>query len=101
MTAGRIATYTHSDKSVPNKGAAMVRVLCTTDFCARTPGFVQFSDRVARYAFGFGQDGFEWTDLVKAAGYTSATATLEDERVLLAEVLKEPIVIDQIMVMHL
>jgi translation elongation factor EF-Ts len=49
--AGRIEVYTHSDKSVPNKGGAMVCVRCVTDFAARTDQFINFSKEVAKDGF--------------------------------------------------
>jgi translation elongation factor EF-Ts len=51
--AGRIETYVHSDNATRNKAAAMVRVSCQTDFGARTPEFIDFCGKVAKFACGF------------------------------------------------
>lgn len=51
MTAGRIETYTHSDKSTSNKGVAVVGVYCQTDFAAKTPEFIAFCKEVAKFAY--------------------------------------------------
>lgn len=51
MTAGRIETYTHSDKSTANKGVAVVGVYCQTDFAAKTPEFIAFCKDVAKFAY--------------------------------------------------
>ena len=89
--AGRIETYTHSDKSVPNKGAAMVRVNCTTDFAARTQQFITFSHSVAKMAFA--SNATNWDDLIKEY------PDLEDHRREVADVIREKVFIDQITVM--
>jgi translation elongation factor EF-Ts len=51
MTAGRIETYTHSDKSTANKGVAVVGVYCQTDFAAKTPEFIAFCKELAKFAY--------------------------------------------------
>jgi translation elongation factor EF-Ts len=52
MSAGRIETYIHSDATTQNKGGAMVKVTCQTDFAARTAQFIAFSRQVAQRAYG-------------------------------------------------
>lgn len=89
--AGRIETYTHSDKSVPNKGAAMVRVVCLTDFAARTNQFITFSKDVAKMAFA-SQAG-SWDELI------TAYPDLEDHRVEVSDTIREKVTIDQIALM--
>ena len=44
---GRIEIYLHSDKSTFNKGGAMIRVLCVTDFAARTAEFIITVEEIA------------------------------------------------------
>jgi translation elongation factor EF-Ts len=89
--AGRIETYIHSDKSVPNKGAAMVRVVSQTDFAARTDQFISFTKDVAKMAFA--SQAETWDDLI--AAYPS----LEVDRREVADVIREKVVIDQITLM--
>lgn len=54
MANGRIQSYLHSDRSTENKGGCMVRVECETDFAARTPEFIQFTQEVAQVAYAVG-----------------------------------------------
>lgn len=56
---GRVETYIHSDHITPNKGGAMVRVNCQTDFAARTNEFIGFSKLCALRAFASGADTYE------------------------------------------
>lgn len=51
MTAGRIETYIHSDKSTENKGVAVVGVYCQTDFAAKTLEFISFCKSVAMFVY--------------------------------------------------
>lgn len=48
---GRVETYTHSDSHTLSKGCCVVRVLCETDFAAKTDEFKAFAARVARLAY--------------------------------------------------
>ena len=89
--AGRIETYIHSDKSVPNKGAAMVRVVTQTDFAARTSQFISFTKDVAKMAFA--SQAATWEDLI------AAYPDLEDDRREVADTIREKITIDQITLM--
>lgn len=105
MAAGRIEAYIHSDNITPNKGGALIKVSCQTDFAAKTDEFVAFSKKVARMAYAFGLD-IEWDDsvtaweaLVEAAGLTGAA--LETERAELAKALRETVTIDEIVVLVL
>lgn len=90
--AGRIETYTHSDKSVPNKGGAMIRANCKTDFAARTDQFITFSREVAKMAFAFGAN--DWDTLV------AAYPEIEDHRKEVADAIGERITVDQIVLMN-
>jgi elongation factor Ts len=89
--AGRIETYTHSDKSVPNKGGAIVAVRSQTDFAARTDEFIAFAQKVAKMSFA--AQATNWEDV------TAAFPDLEDERVALTKAIKEKVEIDQIVIL--
>ncbi len=89
--AGRIEVYTHSDKSVPNKGGAMVCVRCVTDFAARTDQFINFSKEVAKMVFA--SQATSWGDLI------SVYLELEDHRVEVSDTIQEKVSIDQIALM--
>jgi translation elongation factor EF-Ts len=94
--AGRIATYIHSDKSTANKGAAMIRLVCDTDFAAKTPDFVAFADRVAKLTYAAFANNFDddesWEILV------TVFPELEVERAELAAKLREKVSCDLIVV---
>lgn len=51
---GRIEQYTYSDaiRHIQNKGIAVVRVECDTNFSARTNVFKLFAAKIAEYAYG-------------------------------------------------
>ena len=89
--AGRIETYIHSDKSVPNKGGSIVRVSCKTDFAARTPEFVEFANKVAKMAFASAAQ--TWEILIETF------PSMEDDRLSLKKSLKEDIRVDQIVIL--
>jgi translation elongation factor EF-Ts len=90
---GRIESYLHSDKSTPNKGGAMVKVLSDTDFGAKTPEFIEFSQLVAKRSFAAQAESW---DEVK-----NAFPEVEDERILLEKALREKIVVDKILILVL
>jgi len=90
--AGRIEAYLHSDKSVPNKGGAMVEVNCKTDFAARTAQFVTFSQDAAKFAFAAG--AAEWDDVIKVF------PDLEDHRKEVADMLGERVTVPRITLMQ-
>ena len=89
--AGRIETYIHSDKSVPNKAGAMIRVACQTDFAARTDEFAAFAKSAAKMAFASSAE--TWADVV------STFPQIELDREELSKAVKEKIEIDQIVIM--
>ncbi len=89
--AGRIESYLHSDKSVPNKGGSLVRVVCTTDFAARTDLFIEFAKSVAKLAFA--ASASTWEDVIEAF------PDLEDRRKAVSAEIKEQIAVDQIVLM--
>jgi translation elongation factor EF-Ts len=106
MTAGRIESYIHSDSITANKGGSLVKVLCQTDFAARTEDFIVFSKKVARmvYAYGHGDAAEDdvsitWDEFMQAAG--DAGTDLEKERELLSAKLKETVTITDIVVLVL
>jgi translation elongation factor EF-Ts len=89
--AGRVEFYVHSDKSVPNKGGAMVMVTSKTDFAARTDEFIEFTKLAAKFAFA--ADATTWDDIAVAF------PNIEADRLKLSKEIKEPVTIDQIVVM--
>jgi translation elongation factor EF-Ts len=106
MTAGRIESYIHSDSITSNKGGALVKVLCQTDFAARTEDFIRFTKKVARMVYAYGLGGateddvsITWEEFVAAAG--DAGVDLDKERELLSTKLKETVTITDIVVLIL
>ncbi len=102
---GRIQTYTHSDSITPNKGAAVVKVECDTDFAARTGGFIAFAETVAKYSYGACAQMVD-----KSSHGTGADAwetiviifpDLEELRVKLEKELKEKIRVTEIVILRL
>jgi translation elongation factor EF-Ts len=91
--AGKIEVYTHSDSTTPNKGGCLVRVLCQTEFAAKTDEFGGFCKKVAKMMYGF--DKVEWKDLV--AEYPE----IEQERLNLEGTLKEKVWVDKAVILFL
>lgn len=96
--AGRVGSYIHSDSVTPNKGGALVRVTCQTDFAARTDEFIAFVDYVAKRAYAatladLKSDG--WPRIVEA--FPEA----EEKRVALEKSLKESVKVDDYLVVIL
>jgi translation elongation factor EF-Ts len=81
--SGRIEHYIHNDAITPNKGGALVKVVCDTDFAARTPEFVQFARKVAKFAYA--ASAASWNDIVVVY------PEMADELRELQQVLKERI----------
>lgn len=79
--SGRIEAYLHSDSITPNKGGAMVKVTCDTDFAARTFEFQAFAQRVAKYAYASAAG--TWLAIV--AAYPEMADELESLRKTLGE----------------
>ena len=48
---GRIESYTHSDSITENKGGSLIKLVCQTDFAARTDEFKSLSSYVAKMAY--------------------------------------------------
>ena len=90
---GRIETYIHSDSITQNKGGAIVKVECETDFAARTSEFVTFARRVAQYAYA--ADRESWNEI------TVAFPDIESEWERLSKVLKETISVSEIRILKL
>ncbi len=93
MRSGRIETYVHSDGVTPNKGAAVVSVVCATDFAARTPAFADFARLAARMAFA-----------AQASDWDAVAATFPDveaARVALAGRLTESVTVADIVLLRL
>lgn len=92
MCAGRIETYLHSDATTPNKGGALVKVACQTDFASRTADFIDFARRAARMAYAVGATS--WSDV------TAAFPDIEDDRTVLAKNLREVIEVTDIAILR-
>ena len=90
---GRIETYIHSDSITANKGAAIVRVTCQTDFAAKTTDFIVFTKLVANRAYAASAD--VWQDVV------NMFPEMETERTNLENILKEKIEITEAVVLKL
>lgn len=73
--ASRVEQYMHSDAVTANKGGAMARVYCQTDFATRAEIFILFCKKVAMYAFA--ANDVQWTAII--AEYPH----LEEERLAL------------------
>jgi translation elongation factor EF-Ts len=91
--SGRIECYMHSDAITPNKGGAMVRVICDTDFAARTTEFYLFARQVAKFAYA--SSATCWFDI--CAAYPEMVTKLAELRVLLGE----DVAVTQIVVMKI
>jgi translation elongation factor EF-Ts len=89
--AGRIEAYLHSDKSVPNKGGALVSAVCTTDFAARTDVFIDFVKLVAKMAFAAGASN--WDEIV------DMFPEIQDRCKAVSAEIREPVTFDRIVVM--
>ena len=90
---GRIDTYVHSDKSTENKGAAIVKVSCDTDFAAKTDVFKAFTADLAKLAYGAGTE-----DFIKVC---EIFPTVKNRFVSLKEALHESIEVVEIKIMKL
>ena len=86
--AARIGNYIHSDKCTPCKGGCLAKIVCQTDFAAKTPEFSAFANRVAMLAFGFQESD--------AKKLYEVVPSLHEEIRLLKESLKEKIWITEI-----
>lgn len=90
---GRIESYIHSDSVTQNKGAAVVKVECATDFAARTDGFKTFASKVAKLAYGANAE--TWPDVI------AVFPDIETERESLAQSLRETVSVTGIVVLNL
>lgn len=90
---GRIETYLHSDTITENKGGALVKVTCDTDFAAKTPQFRQFAAKAAKFVFA--ANATSWADVV------AHFPELDEERAELAATLKEKIEVSEIAILLL
>lgn len=92
--AAYVTSYIHSDKSTHNKGGSLVVVNADTDFATRTASFVEFANKIAKYAYAFSSKNYE--DLVTKA--SEASLDLEVDRIELQKTLKEKIWVSNIKV---
>lgn len=93
MSAGRVWTYTHSDSITRHKGAAMIKVLCQTDFAANTKDFETFAADMAKLAYASQAD--TWTGIVEM--FPDA----EDRRAALCNALREQVHVTEIAIFKL
>lgn len=91
MSAGRIESYLHSDATTPNKGGALVKIACQTDFASRTPEFIDFARRAARMAYAV--SATSWVDVI------AAFPDIEDDRTVLSKNLREVIEVTDIAIL--
>ena len=109
MSAGRIETYTHTDSITANKGGAIVKIGCDTDFAAKTDAFIGFSKQVAKFAYAASAaaaNDDDQADAADKAGVTWEKITvlfpdLETSKASLEKDLREKIVISDIHIVRL
>src|SRR5208283_4074761 len=86
---GRIEGYFHGDAITPNKGGSLVRVLCETDFAARTDEFIAFAKYVAKMAYA--ASATDWQQIIAvypdAADRLACLQTLLRERIEVSDIL--------------
>ena len=90
---GRIDSYIHSDSSTKNKGGCLVKVSSETDFGARTSIFIEFCKQCAVLCFGSAQS--DWDGLV------GVFPDIADEKEALEAELKEKVVLEEVLLLHL
>ncbi|AFU88117.1 putative elongation factor EF-Ts domain protein [Caulobacter phage CcrColossus] len=98
MSVGRIASYIHSDKITPNKGAAVIKVTCQTDFAAKTDEFIAFADKAAKFSFAslvVANEVSDWSQVIESF------PDLEEEREALSKKLKEVVTVEEIVILTL
>jgi translation elongation factor EF-Ts len=91
VSAGRIETYLHSDAITAQKGGALVKVSCQTDFASRTADFIGFAKQAARMAYAVGATS--WSDVI------AAFPDIEDDRTVLSKNLREVIEVTDITIL--
>lgn len=90
---GRIETYIHSDHITPNKGGVILCVKCDTDFAARTPEFIEFSEMAAKRVYG--ADAQTWEDAI------TVFPEMEERRIELQEKIRETVAVEAIQILKL
>jgi translation elongation factor EF-Ts len=90
---GRIETYIHSDSITQNKGGAMVKVTCDTDFAAKVAKFKDFCVTVAKYSYA--ANSTVWDEVI------ALFPDLEDVRKVLEKEFREKIVVSDIVILKL
>lgn len=93
MHNGRIEVYLHSDSSTPQKGGALLRIIAQTDFAARTDMFIGFCRHAAQLAYASG--AADWPAVI------AVFPDIETKRCDLEATLRERIVVDSILLLHL
>ena len=90
---GRIETYIHSDSITQNKGGAMVKVVCDTDFAAKVAVFKSFCAAAAKYSFA--ADSTDWKKVI------FVFPRVEEMRLTIQDELKEKVTVEEIVIMKL
>jgi translation elongation factor EF-Ts len=90
---GRIETYIHSDNITPNKGGVLIYVKCDTDFAARTPEFIEFSEMAAKRVYG--ADALSWEDTI------AVFPDMEERRIELQKKIRETVAVEAIQILKL
>jgi translation elongation factor EF-Ts len=85
---GRVEVYLHSDITTQNKGGCLVKVNCASEPGSRTDEFKAFCKQTAMLCYGAGCRSWKKTIEIFPA--------LEENRLALQNVLKEPIKITKI-----
>jgi translation elongation factor EF-Ts len=93
MKAGRIETYVHSDSITRNKGGAMVKITCDTDFAAKTETFVSFCQHIAKHAYA--SQCTSWDQIIELFPDD------EIERIKLEKELREKIALVEVAILKL
>jgi translation elongation factor EF-Ts len=102
MKAGRIETYIHSDNSVENKGAILIKVTADTDFAARTDVFKQFAREAAMLAYGaLGHTRMRCAGSDMWSVVITKFPDLENKRIALERELGERVLITEMLLMRL
>lgn len=91
--SGRVECYLHSDAITANKGGAMVKIVCDTDFAARTNEFFLFARSVAKMAYA--ASATNWMDIERA--YPHMATDLQKLR----DTLREGVEVTDVVVMKI
>ena len=85
---GRVEVYLHSDTTTQNKGGCLVKVVCLSEPGSRTDEFKAFCKKAAMLCYGAGCRSWKETIAI--------FPDLEEKRLALQDVLKEPVKVTKI-----